>query len=245
MNRPSGYDPAYFEAIAAVERRHFWFRARGRVLRTVLAPLAARLPAAARVLEVGCGTGNTLRVLEESYPAATIVGMDLFADGLRYARTATRAHLLQGRIEAAPFRTRFDVIGLFDVLEHIEHDEEALRAIHGLLEPGGHLAITVPADPHLWSDVDVVAHHWRRYARAELIDRIERAGFAVSYVTPFMTVTYPLLWLSRRLERGPELDVPAWLNAVLDTSLRPERWLLRARLPLPFGTSLLALATRR
>src|SRR5689334_25372807 len=179
---PSGYDPAYFEAVAAVERRHFWFLARGRVLRTALAPLAATLPADARVLEIGCGTGNTLRVLEDSCPKATIVGMDLFADGLRFAKTASRAHLLQGRIETPPFRTRFHLIGLFDVLEHLEHDEEALRAIHRLLEPGGHLVITVPAGPHLWSDVDVVAHHWRRYARAELIDRIERAGFALSYV---------------------------------------------------------------
>jgi SAM-dependent methyltransferase len=245
---PVGYDPAHFARLAAVERRHFWFRARNRALLTVLAPLGRALPAPARVLEIGCGTGNTLRVLEQACPTATIVGMDAFAEGLRYARTAaTRARLVQARVEAPPFRTRFHLIGLFDVLEHIEHDLEALRLIRRLLEPGGHLALTVPAGPHLWSSFDEAAHHWRRYDRRTLLARMDAAGFDVGVVTPFMAATYPAVWVSRRLARrvDDELDVPPWLNALLDASLRPERWLLRAGLRLPFGTSLLAVATVR
>jgi SAM-dependent methyltransferase len=263
----AGYAPQHFAVVAAAERRHFWFRARNRVLLTVLAPLGRRMLAGARVLEIGCGTGNTLRVLEQACPTALVVGMDLFAEGLQYARRETRAHLLQGRAEAAPFRTPFDLIGLFDVLEHIDRDAAALVAIRDLLAPGGHLVLTVPARRSLWSDVDVAARHARRYERDELVARLDTAGFDVRYVTPFMTATYPALWLSRRLRRADaqaanaaqlptptqehdesvyaELRVNPWVNAAFDASLRPERWIVRAGRRLPFGSSLLAVAVRR
>jgi SAM-dependent methyltransferase len=257
----SGYDPTHFAAIAAAERRHFWFRARNRVLRTVLTPLGAAMPAPGRVLEIGCGTGNTLRVLEQACPAATVIGMDLFVEGLRFARAETRARLLQARIEAPPFRTRFHLIGLFDVLEHIEGDRAALEAIHAMLEPGGHLALTVPAGQHLWSPFDEAAHHCRRYEMPNLLALLKATGYEVQLATPFMTATYPALWLSRRLARraqkgaaggqagddavDAELHVPGWMNLLLDASLRPEGWVLKAGGRLPVGTSLLAVAARR
>jgi SAM-dependent methyltransferase len=250
---PAGYDPVHFAAIAQAEQWHFWFRTRSRVLRTVMTPLRRRLPHAARVLEIGCGTGTTLRVLQDVFPTATLVGMDLFAEGLRYAKSASRASLLQARVEAHPFSVRFHLIALFDVLEHIEHDGRALEAIRDLLLPGGLLVLTVPAGMHLWSAFDVEAHHCRRYSSAALLERLDQAGFATDYASPFMTAIYPLVWLSRRLQRkssaatasGTELRPPAWLNTLAEISLRPERWMLRARQRLPFGTSLLAIAVRR
>lgn len=252
---PAGYDPALFDAIAAAERRHFWFRARNRVLEAVLSPLGARMAAGTRALEIGCGTGNTLRVLSRACPRATVVGMDLFAEGFRHAAQG-RARLVQGRLEQSPFRTRFDLVGLFDVLEHIEDDRQALESIRLLLEPGGHLVLTVPAGPHLWSAFDTASHHWRRYTRDELQARLEGAGFELRYMTPFMTASYPALWLARKLrsrarsqvERPDdailaELAIPGWLNAVLDLALRPEGVILRAGGRLPVGTSLLAVAS--
>jgi SAM-dependent methyltransferase len=248
-----GYNPACFAAIAAAEDRHFWFRARNRALCTVLTGLRGRMPADARILEVGCGAGAALHVLEQVFPSASVVGMDLFAEGLRLAQARCRASLLQARIEAHPFGTQFDLVGIFDVLEHVDHDDRALESIRDLLAPGGSLALTVPAGRHLWSAFDVEAHHCRRYSRALLLERLDHAGFAVRYLTPFMTAVYPLVWFSRRVrpQRGPtpatatELHPPAWLNALMDAALRPERWVLRAGGRLPFGTSLLAIATRR
>ena len=253
MTAPSkGYDPRYFAGVAAAERWHFWFRARNRVLRTIMMPLRDSLPAEPRVLEIGCGTGNTLRVLRDVFPSATLVGMDLFAEGLRYAKAETGAALIQARIEAFPFTTRFHLVGLFDVLEHIECDDAALDAIRNQLEPGGVLVVTVPAGMHLWSAFDAEAHHCRRYSRAVLTERLEAAGFELRYISPFMTAIYPLVWVSRRLRRpssgtaaASELQPAAWLNAAADLGLRPERWLLRAGRALPFGTSLLAVAVRR
>jgi SAM-dependent methyltransferase len=252
MESAPGYDPGHFSAVAAAERWHFWFRARNRVLRIVMTPLRESLPAHPRVLEIGCGTGNTLRVLRDVFPSASLVGMDLFAEGLRYARAETGAALIQARLEAFPFTTCFHLVGLFDVLEHIEHDAAALDAIHNQLAPGGVLVITVPAGMHLWSAFDVEAHHCRRYSRAVLTERLGAAGFELRYISSFMSAIYPLVWLSRRLRRpssgtaaSSELRPRAWQNAAADLGLRPEQWLLRKGCSLPFGTSLIAVAVRR
>src|SRR5690349_11902313 len=75
---PSSYDPDLFRTLFTVEDRHFWFRARNRLIRTLTRQVTARLPAGYRVLEVGCGTGNVLRYLEQASPRGTVIGMDLF-----------------------------------------------------------------------------------------------------------------------------------------------------------------------
>ena len=80
-----GYDPQFFATLEDVEDRHFWFRARKRVVGAVLRPLTAKLKPGYRVLELGCGNGGMLRLLQENAPGGHVVGMDLFAEGLRNA----------------------------------------------------------------------------------------------------------------------------------------------------------------
>jgi len=135
----------------------------------VIERIAPSLPASYRVLEIGCGTGNTLRVLKEAYPpAALIVGVDLFEEGLVYARQLTKLPLVRARIENAPFTIPFEVVGMFDVLEHVEDDVATLCVMRALTAPGGHLLVTVPAYKALWSRFDEESHHCRRYELDEL-----------------------------------------------------------------------------
>src|SRR5690349_10563409 len=89
----SSYEPAYFAQLFAIEDRHFWFRARNRVLGRLVAGLTRGLPPGYRVLEVGCGTGTVLHTLEQACPAGTVIGMDLFAEGLAFARRRTTCPL--------------------------------------------------------------------------------------------------------------------------------------------------------
>jgi SAM-dependent methyltransferase len=191
---------------------------------------------------------------------AVVVGMDPFAEGLRHARRRCGAALVRGDIHHPPFLVRFDLIGLFDVLEHLPDDGAVLRRLHGLLEEGGTLALTVPASPALWSDVDVAARHCRRYTAAGLRDRLAGAGFRVVRCTPFMMSLYPPVWAARKLagSRGAAAESPDRLRARVENELRVRpginelmlgilgaeaRWLARRR-ALPFGTSLLAVAAR-
>ena len=253
-----GYDPSSFEILFAAEDRHFWFRVRNQVISALARQVAAELSPGYRVLEMGCGDGNVLRFLERACPTGTVVGMDLYGEGLRYARTRTSCPLVQGDVRQSPFRKTFQVVGIFDVLEHISDDNALLGDLLGLLDDGGTLLLTVPAYTSLWSYVDEIAGHCRRYEPGELRSKLEAAGFAVDYLTPYMASNLPLMWLSRKSKPGTaagtagtlelarqELRVVPVLNEILAWVLSWEtRWLAKRR-QLPFGSSLLAVARKR
>ena len=92
-----GYDRACFDSLAEIEEKHFWFRARSRVIETLARQITASLPAGYRVLEVGCGTGNVLRAMERACPAGSVIGLDYYAEGLRYARHRSAARCRASR----------------------------------------------------------------------------------------------------------------------------------------------------
>ena len=252
------YDPAHLAELAAVEDHHFWFRARNRVIRWALEKDAANWSAGCRILEVGCGTGNVLPELRRGYPQGVVIGMELFVEGLRLSRRRHPGGLVQADLRAAPFGGVFHVIGLFDVLEHLPDDSEALRKLRALLIPAGTLVITVPAHQWLWSSFDEEAHHVRRYGRVDLDNALRAAGFDVEYMTEFMLVTLPFVWLNRRVlpllrwarkrrlatAVGTELRIYPGFNGLLTWLLAQEARVLRWRGRLPWGTSLLAVARR-
>lgn len=255
------YDPSYFPRLFAIEDRHFWFRARNRVIATLVGQVTAALRPGYRVLEVGCGTGSVLRVLERACTRGTLVGMDLFAEGLQYARQRTSCPLVQGDIQTSPFATTFELIGLFDVLEHLPDDMQVLGNLHALLAPGGTLLLTVPAHRSLWSYFDEASHHCRRYELAELESKLVGTGYQVEYLTQYMASIFPLVWLGRRLaawlDRRPagdagrthdlaarELRITPVFNEVVALLLAQEARIIARRHPLPIGTSLVAVARK-
>ena len=259
MSGAGGYNPQYFAPLFEVEDGHFWFRARNEVLRAIVRREISALAPGYHVLEVGCGTGYVLRLLDELCAGGTVVGMDLFHEGLRLARQRTRAPLVQARVESPPFRSRFELVGIFDTLEHVEDDRAALRHLRDLLQPGGALLVTVPAYQALWSEFDDEAHHCRRYEPATLETRLLEAGFTVEYLTPFMATLYPVARIGRaasdvlrRRRRAAgraggsavveQLRIMPIVNPLLSFLLTQEARLLAGRHRLPFGTSLLALA---
>src|SRR5262249_49438315 len=95
----------------------------------------------------------------------------------------------------------FDIIGMFDVLEHLEDDIDILSHLFRLLKPGGRLVLTVPAHMSLWSYFDETACHFRRYKRRGLCAKLAEVGFEPEFVTEFMMTLFPLVWLGRRLNR--------------------------------------------
>jgi SAM-dependent methyltransferase len=249
---PSGYDAKHFEKLIEVEDRHFWFVSRNRMLATMLEELT--VADTARVLEIGIGTGNTLRALENAFPRATLVGVDLFEEGLAAARSRTRAHLVRANIERLPFRREFNLIGAFDVLEHVEDDRVAFTDIRRLLTPDGYLVLTVPACARLWSRFDSDSHHFRRYEPDQLRQRLIAAGFVVERLTYFFAALYPVLRILRSVsDRLPErkdaaspvareLRIVPVVNGAAMAILAVEARLASAGFRLPIGTSLLAIA---
>lgn len=253
------YDPAVYEPLVKVEDHHFWFRARKRVISALVAQLAARYGPGYRLLEVGCGTGNVLRALTDACPGGTVIGMDLFGDGLRFARARLPdALLVRGDALHPPFAQRFEIVGMFDVLEHLDDDVGVLRALRMLLKERGTLIMSVPAGRALWSYFDDASRHVRRYEIDELRDKLTTAGFEVEFMSPYMGVLYPVLWLGRRMAGGSnrdgadpdrtrrlfdrELRVNPVAGAALGAMLALERPWLAGRRRIPIGSSLIAIA---
>ena len=251
----AAYDPGFFAQLVLAEDRHFWFRHRNRLIAAVLEQVVRELPVPFNVLEVGCGTGNTLRVLEQVCRGASVTGTDPFEEALAIARRRVTCALVRADVERLDLPGTFQVIGAFDVLEHIEHDVEALKVLRSKLAADGRLVLTVPAHHHLWSYADDAAHHYRRYSMAQLRTTLEQAGYSIEYLTPFMSWIYPLMWARRRAagtahRRGQDafaltlqdLRVIPGVNQLLLWLLAGELGPVRRRRVLPIGTSLLAVA---
>ena len=255
------FDPSYFEFLFDVEERHFWFRARNRIISMLAGQITSDLRPGYRILEVGCGTGNVLLALKRACPNGTVVGMDLFQESLQYTRRRTSCPLIQGDVDGLPFNAQFNLIGIFDVIEHLSDDMQVLRNLNGMLTSEGTLFLTVPAHPSLWSYFDMVAHHHRRYKTAELESKLLSSGYRVEYLTQYMMSIYPLVWLGRRLAllrrnvkstnvdsmhalASQELRIIPVLNDLLGWLLERESRAIARRKRLPIGTSLLAIARK-
>lgn len=254
-----GYDPSFFEELARVEDHHFWFRARNHLIFELAKKLSSRLRPGYSVLEVGCGTGNVLRMLRQACPHGSVVGLELWFDGLRFAQQRSAGPLVQGDVRKCPFGKPFDLIGMFDVLEHVPEERETLGALHQALARDGRLILTVPAHQYLWSYFDEAAYHCRRYSPHQIRARLAEAGFHVEFLSQFMACTFPMVWLWRRVSTlrqrrnandartlaAREFGVVPGVNGLLTALLKFEaHWLKRGH-SLPIGTSLIVIARKQ
>jgi SAM-dependent methyltransferase len=250
LRTSQGFDEESFDHLPEAEERSFWFRSRNEL---IVWALRMHFAGARSMLEVGCGTGFVLAGVRRAFPQMRLVGAELFDTGIEVAaKRVPDAELLQMDARQIPFRNEFDVVGAFDVLEHIREDEKALSEIHSALRPGGGLLITVPQHPRLWSIVDEYSHHTRRYTRKQLVAKVRGAGFEVVRWTSFVSLLLPVMALSRmRLRRKETFDpmseyrAPPFVDSALGWVLGAERALIRAGLSLPAGGSLFVVARRR
>jgi SAM-dependent methyltransferase len=236
---------AYID-MAKVEARHWWFRGRRAVLAATIRRL--ELKPGAKILELGSGTGGNLAMLSV-FGDVTAVEMHEAARALARA-TNGGADIRAGHLpDGLNLTERYDLIGLFDVLEHIDDDTAALIALRQHLAPGGRAVITVPAYAALFGPHDLTLHHKRRYEKAELRAKLRRAGLRVQQLTFINTALLPAVAAARVVERwlrrprAVGTGVPlAPFNAVLAWLFAAEAHLLRY-MNLPCGSSLLAVVT--
>ncbi|WP_245290085.1 methyltransferase domain-containing protein [Neorhizobium galegae] len=251
----SGFDPKSFEMLAEIEDEHFWFVPRNRML---VGLIEKYFPTARNVLEVGCGNGVVLTALARKGAKQHLVGSELHPSGLAVAaqRMGKNAELVQMDARHIMAENAFDVIGAFDVIEHIAEDEAVLRSAHRALRAGGGLVIAVPQHPWLWSTADEIAYHQRRYKRGELEAKLARNGFVVAYSTSYCTTLLPMMIISRVLERRrkksvgeptmPDLEAkpPRLVNAILRSILSFEVSTILAGMRYPVGGSRIVVAIR-
>jgi SAM-dependent methyltransferase len=237
-----------YRQMAELDQRHWWYRARRRVL-AALIRREARPPASARILEIGCGTGHNLAMLS-GFGDVDALELDEEARGLAEQRLGRKV-MSAPLPELAGVADRcYDLIGAFDVIEHIEDDRGALASIAAKLKLGGKLVMTVPAHQWMWSAHDVVNHHKRRYSKRSLRALIEGSPLRLDKIGYFNSLLFPVAVAERlasKLRKKEDADLtlpPAPLNTALERTFAVERHLV-GRLPLTPGLSLFAVASAR
>ena len=237
---PFGFDK---EAVMRLQKldNHFWMRERRFLLEKLLQRYNLQ---GGRAVELGCGTGSFIPVLERHFDHITAI--DAHAELLAMAeQQSPKTELIQSDVCQLPLVAHsYSLVLALDVIEHVAPDAfltEARRvAIHG-----GHLLLSAPSSPRLWSDMDIKAGHRCRYSRDLMEQELRQNGWEPVGYTHYQFLLYPLVWISTqlgtrsdtRVERSP----PLWLDRLLGTINRIET-LLSAMVPLPYGSSLFVIA---
>jgi len=248
---PDGSDVSYPESaldVLGLDGGHgFWFDHRFEAVLDLL-----KREGVACLWDIGAGTGSMATRLSQA--GIDVVAVEPFKAGAeasaRLGVTSFCGTLQDVRLPDACL----PAIGLFDVLEHLEHPEELLKEAHRVLKPDGILLVTVPALRWLWGDEDDVAGHYRRYRKPSLDETICAAAFHPLGSRYLFASLVPAAALLRALpyrlgRRKSEADVLANMKRQLNTPAsvdRGMRWLMRAEkalsktIPLPAGLSIVA-----
>ena len=240
----------FYLQYASVEDKHWWFVARRQIIEQVIRKLS--LPKNAQILEAGCGTGGNLQMLSR-HGQVSAMELDEIACQLANQRQVTTVK--RGTLpDNIPFALHYDLILILDVIEHLDDDLSALKALYYKLKPGGYLLVTVPAYQFLWSEHDEINHHKRRYRLQGLKQMVRKAGYEVIYGSYFNTFLFPIVVIVRGLGKllqkqnnnqfSSDLVLPSKpVNQLLTWLFANERYLIN-RFTLPFGLSILFLARK-
>lgn len=234
----------------------FWVRSRNRLFKSIVQDHLVAT-GKTKFLEIGCGTGGFIQQIATN-ENLKITGSEIYLKGLLYAKkTLPGVDFIQFDVTHGQLGEEFDIIVAFDVIEHIENDVAAILNIHKMLHKGGCLIITVPQHMFLWSRLDEIVKHKRRYSRRELMAKLQDNGFDISYCTSFLFVLFPLMLISRIFDKGrnlPQSDEAALekrvkfsnaLNWIFDRVMRIDEALIKLGISLPFGGTLVVVARKR
>lgn len=246
-----GFNVADFAVLNDLEGKHFWFNNRNDLILWAIKKYFNGNEIK-NLLEIGCGTGFVLSFLQRNMRDTNFFGSDIYIEFLNFAgaRCYPETQFFQMDASNIPFRNKFNIIGAFDVLEHIKEDDQVLSETHKALVSKGGLILTVPQHQWCWSMNDEYAHHVRRYDRKELQRQLERCGFKILLNISFVSFLLPIVIISRIFSNKnnyvptKELKLPKIINFLFDLSMKLEIGLIKCGFKFPFGSSCLIVAKK-
>lgn len=242
-------DRNFLDEYFKMEREHWWFQVReGIILDQFRSSVYKDAPL--NILNVGAATGRSSEMLE---PFGVVQSIEYDEPSYRFCRDVLKMKIDQGSITALPYpEDAFDCVCAFDVVEHVEDHQKAITELFRVCKPGGKIFITVPAFMSLWSNHDVVNHHFRRYQKKQMLDLFSANGGRLQRSTYFNFFLFTPIFLVRSLQRiftrkkqsalKPDNDMieSGLINGVFHSIFSFERSLLK-KINFPFGVSLMVL----
>ena len=234
-----------------VEDSHWWYVGRRLILESFLVQIVQSPKSevqSPKILDVGCGTGGNLEMLEKFGVAE---GVDVSDEALEFCQSkGLTVH--KGLAERLPFADEsFDVVTALDVVEHLDDDVSGLKEMHRVLKTGGKTLIFVPAFMWLWGVQDDVSNHRIRYTKQQIVERLEKTGFEIERATYANWTFFAPILAGRTLmkltgikpESENNVNVSA-LNGVFGKLFGAERFWLK-NFNFPFGVSIVVVAEKK
>jgi len=243
-----------FDLLFNLEEKFWWFVGMRQITDTVASRELLR--SNLTILDAGCGTGFNLRHYN-SKPERDVYGLDVTMDALQWVRRRSFGKVAQASVTDIPFESEaFDLVFSFDVLQQLspELSEAAIREMHRVLKPGGHLFVRVAAFEWLHSSHDEELHTVHRFTRKEMAAKLTRAGFEVEWNSYANGLLFPVVLVRRFLKRvgiGGGTDVRplpsglGWLDAVFRRVLIAEASWFKRGGRLPIGLSVICYARKK
>lgn len=226
-----------------VDSSHFWFKAKRDHMRHLM--YAASLPAHAKILCVGAGTGEDLEILRSF---GVLYAIDIDSNALALIPDSYVAEKKYADVCQLPYADNFfDCVIACDVLEHVERDDFAVAEIIRVLKPGGAFVLTVPANNAIFGAHDKALGHHRRYNKPQLcalMKDMHKKKQGYWFFSGFLPIAC-MRYCTRNCVGSGMVAVPRLLNTILYTVMRGENWLLRHGIQFPWGLSLYGIYTKK
>ncbi|MBU4579748.1 class I SAM-dependent methyltransferase [Patescibacteria group bacterium] len=251
----NNFDDNLCKSLFKMEKKHFWHTGRKEIIWQILNFFTKEKINNLKMLDIGCGNGNIPHYLKTK--GINIEGADTSLSALNFCKKRVDIPLYQidPKKQTLPFLSEsYDIVGLFDVLEHVEKDQSLLSDVFRICKKEGKIIITVPANKYLWSYFDIISGHKRRYSKNDLIIKLEKAGFKIEKISFYMFFLLPFMFFRKlkfptnknkngQFDSLPEIKTIPIINDIFLLILKLEKKLL-LRFNLPFGSSIICIAKK-
>lgn len=232
------------------QEKFWWFVGMRKVYSMILDKVDNPLPFK-RVLDVGCGVGNNLNILQRY---GTVIGIDNSSIPLEFCIKTGFNKCVQASAADLPFEDEvFSIVAALNILEHVENDEKIIQELKRVCRRGGTVLIITSAFPFLWGSHDEASHHKRRYKKDSLMQIIKKSDMSVERITyinififHILAISRPFQRLFRKSRKRPEVEIqklPKFINSLLIMLFSLESVIIKNH-NLPYGSSLLCLARK-